>query len=435
MSFNKENKMTMVSEYWDEGLECMSLDSLQKRRLLKMQKHVRYVYQNSAFYKTAFDEAGVRPEDIKTLDDFRERVPLLAHEQLVENQRNNPPYGDFMTTGIKDVRRIYCSPGPLIMPFSKSDMEVYINTTANGIYIAGARRGDIVDITYGYHWDLAGSMLDDGFRRIGCAVVPGGTGMTKMHVRIMRQLGVTVIFAAPSFAMKIADTAEAMGLDPKKDLKVHLIIIGGEVYDDSEKEELSERFGAEVRRMYGGAEVGFVGAECSHGGGLHSYSESIIETIDPETGQIITDGGPGEMVCTDLTRIGMPILRYRTGDLIDGVNAEPCPCGRTSLRVGRVVGRVGKILRVKGVYLIPEQIKEVIAMYKEMGAFQVFLERDRTREKLLIRVESKVPEDDESTKASLIEDLRAVTRLRAEIELVPFNSIGKDAPMVIDKRF
>lgn len=431
----RESGLKIVPDYWDEGLECISPEQLLEVRTLKMQKHLRYAYQNSPFYKKVFDEAGLRPEEIRDLEDFSRHVPFLRHKQLIENQNARPPFGDFLCVDIKNIRRIYCSPGPLIMPFSKSDMDAYINATANGLYICGARRGDIVDITYGYQWDLAGTMLDDGFRRLGCAVIPGGTGMTKTHIGIMKHLGVTVVFAFPTFAMKLAETAKEMGIDPRNDLKIRLIIIRGEeIYGENDKDLLAEEFGAEVREMYGGAETGFVGAECPYGGGLHCFTDSIVEIIDPFTGRASADDEGGEIVTTDLSRKAMPVIRYRTEDLIEGLNFETCPCGRTSPRMKRIVGRTGNIVRVKGVYLIPDTVKQVISTHESLGKFQIVVDRPGNRERLLIKVESSDPEKDQGINQSLIEDLRSVTRLRAEIDLVPFGSIGHDAPMVIDER-
>lgn len=429
------SQISIVPEYWDEALECISPEKLEKLRTLKMQKHLRYAYQNSLFYKKTFDKMGLRPEEIDTLEEYRQIVPLLTHKKIIENQNAAPPFGDFLATGFKDIRRIYSSPGPLMIPFSKSDMDAYINATANGLYICGARRGDIVDITYAYQWDLAGTMLDDGFRRLGCAVIPGGPGMTRTHIRIIKHLGVTIIFAFPSFAMKLAKTAKKMGVDPKRDLKVRLIIIRGEeVYNEIDKTLLSGEFGAEVREMYGGAETGFVAAECSMGRGMHCFGDSILEIVDPLTGRPVDDGRTGEIVTTDLSRVAMPVIRYRTGDLVKGLDFESCPCGRTSPRIRQIMGRTGDILRVKGVYLIPETIKEVVGRYRTLGRFQIMIDRPGFDERLLIRVETSDPERDDTTREKLIEDLRAVTRLRAEIVLVPFGSIGKDTPVVIDQR-
>jgi len=427
--------LKIVPDYWDEDLECISPEQILEIRTLKMQKHLRYAYQNSPFYRRVFDEAGLRPEEIQTLEDYSRHVPFLRHDQLIENQNAHPPFGDFLCVDIKNIRRIYGSPGPLVMPFSKSDMDAYINATANGLYICGARRGDIVDITYAYQWDLAGTMLDDGFRRLGCAVIPGGPGMTRTHIHIMKHLGVTVLFAFPTFAMKLAETAKEMGINPRSDLKVRLIIIRGEeIYSEKDRGILAEQFGAQVRAMYGGAESGFFAAECPYGGGLHYFADSIVEIIDPLTERAVTGNEAGEMVTTDLSRKAMPVIRYRTGDLIEGLNAESCRCGRTSPRIKKFVGRTGDIVRVKGVYLIPDTVKDVIRTHDSLGKFQIVVDRPGNRERLLIKVESSRPENNQGIKKCLIEDFRAVTRLRAEIYLLPFGSIGQDAPVVVDKR-
>jgi phenylacetate-CoA ligase len=430
-----ENNLKIVPDYWDEDLECISPDHMLEVRTLKMQKHLRYAYQNSPFYRKAFDEVGLRPEEIQTLEDYSRHVPFLMHDQMIQNQKERPPFGDFLCADIKDIRRIYGSPGPLVLPFSKSDMDAYINATANGLYICGARRGDIVDITYAYQWDLAGTMLDDGFRRLGCAVIPGGTGMTRTHIHIIMHLGVTVLFAFPTFAMKLAETAREMGIDPRNDLKVRLIILRGEeIYSPEERSILSEQFGSEVRAMYGGAESGFFAAECPYGGGLHYFADSIVEIIDPVTGCPVRGNEGGEMVATDLSRKAMPVIRYRTGDLVEGLNLEPCPCGRTSPRIKKFVGRTGDIVRVKGVYLIPDTVKQVVGTHESLGKFQIVVDRSGNRERLLIKVESSNPENNQEIITSLIENFRAVTRLRAEINLLPLGSIRQDAPVVIDKR-
>jgi phenylacetate-CoA ligase len=427
--------LKIVRDYWDEDLECISPEKILEVRTLKMQKHLRYAYQNSPFYKKVFDKAGLRPEEIKSLEDYSRHVPFLRHKQLIENQNARPPFGDFLCVDIKNIRRIYCSPGPLMMPFSKSDMDAYINATANGLYICGARRGDIVDVTHAYQWDLGGTMLDDGFRRLGCAVIPGGTGMSRTHIGIMKHLGVTVIFAFPTFAMKLAETAKEMGVDPRNDLKVRLIIIKGEaIYGRNDKEILAEEFGAEVREMYGGAEAGFLAAECAYGGGLHCFTDSITEIIDPLTGRASAEGEGGEIVTTDLSRKAMPIIRYRTEDFTEGFNFEPCPCGRTSPRIKRIAGRTGDIVRFKGVYLIPDIVKQIISRHDSLGKFQIVVNRTGRRENLLIKVESSDPENNQGIKQLLIEDLRAATRLRAEIDLVPFGSMGEDAAVVLDER-
>lgn len=426
--------MKIVPSYWDEDLELMSPETLEEIRLQKMQKHLRYAYQNSPFYKRAFDLSGFRPEEIRDLEDFSNRVPLLTHMQMVRNQVENPPFGDFLSMGLRDVSGIYCSTGPLMMPFSTGDMDSYIITTANGLYVCGARGGDIVDVTVAHQWRLAGNVIDSAFRRIGCAVVPGGPGMAKFHINVMKRLGVTILFAFPSFAMRLAHVALGMGINPLSELKVRLIILGTDVYSDYDREMLAGTFGAEIREMYGGEETGFVAAECPYGGGMHCFTDSILEVVDPATGKWVETGEAGEIVTTDLSRRAMPVIRYRTGDLTGGLNLDGCPCGRTSPRLRRLQGRTGDIVRVKGIHLIPEKVEEIISRKVGLGKHQILIDRHSFQERVIIRVESDNLDHIPIRRRELVDNLREVTQLTVEIDFVPKGTIHQKDPVVVDNR-
>jgi phenylacetate-CoA ligase len=424
----------IAPEYWDEELECMPPDQLREIRTLKLHKYLRYTYQNSSYYKKLMDLCGIQPKSVRSLEDFQARIPLLRHVEILENQKTKPPFGDFLAVGLRDITRIYCSPGPLAMPFSKEDMDSYINATANGLYICGARRGDIVDISYAYQWDLAGTMLDDGFRRLGCAVVPGGPGMSKTHIRIMKHLGVTVLRAFPSFALKLAETAKKMGINPRKDLALRLIIIGGEICSDQMKERLAEEFSAEVREMYGWAETGFVAAECFKGRGMHCFSESIVEAINPVTCQVVKEGEAGVIVVTDLSRKAMPLIRYKTGDIVEGLITEPCECGRTSVRLQRIIGNTGEHLHIRGVHVTPEIIQSIIKRHSDISRFQIIIDKDGFSESVALRAEMTNVRDPKMITEKLSDELRVSTRLRVAIEFVPKGSISADSPILIDSR-
>jgi len=426
--------MKIVPEYWDEEFECMPPDQLREVRTLKLHKYLKYTYQNSLFYKKRWDRCGIQQKSVQSLEDFQARIPLLRHNEIIENQKTRPPFGEFLSIGLKDVTRIYCSPGPLMMPFSKEDMDSYINTTATGLYICGARRGDIVDISYAYQWDLAGTMLDDGFRRLGCAVVPGGPGMSETHVRVMKHLGVTVLRAFPSFALKLAETAKKMSINPRKDLALRLIIIGGEICGDQVKERLAEEFEAEVREMYGWAETGFVAAECLEGRGMHCFSDSIVEVINPITCQPVKEGEEGEIVTTDLGRKAMPLIRYKTGDIVGGLITEPCECGRTSNRLKRIIGNTGEHLHIRGIHVTPEIIHAIIRQHSDILRFQIIIDKDGLSERFALRVEITGVRDLKTIAEKLSDELRVATRLRVVIEFVPIGSISEDAPILIDKR-
>jgi phenylacetate-CoA ligase len=426
--------MRIVPKYWDKEFECMSIDQWHETIKLTMHKYLRYASQNSTFYRKAFERAGFRPEEIVDLDDFKNRVPFLTHRDVIKNQRTNPPYGGFLAVNQKDIVRIYSSPGPLMIPFALSDMEEFINSTAQGLHICGARPGDICDVTSAYQWQLAGTMVDDGFRRIGCAVVPGGAGMARTHINTMKHLGATVFYAFPSFAMKLVQTASEMGINPAADMKVRLIILAPGAHSVTERRTLEEFFDAEVRSMYGGAEAGFVASECSERRGHHCFSNSIVEVVDPDSGRQVPNGTPGEIVLTDLSRRALPMIRYRTGDLTEGLQHDTCSCGRTSPRLGRLIGRTDDIPRVKGTLVLPDSIAEVLAKDESLGRFQIILDRVGFADRLTVRVESRRSRISGVVKRSLLEDIRAAIFFKPEIEIVSKGAIGSGAPILVDDR-
>lgn len=431
----EQMNMKVANEYWDEYLECMPRDQMIDYKDLMLHKHLRYTYQNSKFYKNRFDRLGINPEEIVHLEDFQARVPFTHQDEIITNQLKSPPFGDFLALNLKHVTRIYSSPGPLMMPFSKEDMDSYINTTANGLYICGARRGDIADITYAYQWDLAGTMLDDGFRRLGCAVVPGGPGMSETHVLVMKHLGVTILRVFPSFALKLAETAWQMGIDPAKDLSIRLLIIGGEIIDEQGKARLSEAFDAEIREMYGWAETGFVAAQCREGGGMHCFSHSIVEVVDPDSGRPVGRGEKGEVVVTDVSRRAMPLIRYRTGDITAGLNDEPCPCGRTSPRLEGIVAHTGETLHIRGVHVTQRMVDRVLRQQKGIEKYQIVTEKEGLDERFILRVELDEAGDHRAVSAALKKQVRIATRLRVDIEIVPKGSIPDLSPTIIDRRY
>ncbi len=426
--------MRIVPEYWDKEFECMSLDQRNETITLTMHKYLRYASQNSTFYRNAFEQAGFRPEEIVDLSDFKKRVPFLTHRDLIKNQRANPAYGGFLAVNLKDIVRIYSAPGPLMIPFALSDMEEFINTTAQGLHICGARGGDICDVTSAYQWQLAGTMIDDGFRRIGCAVLPGGAGMARTHITVMQHLGATVFYAFPSFAMKLVQTARDKGIDPGRDMKVRLIVLATGAYSDTQRMTLEDFFKADVRSMYGGAETGFVASECSEGRGVHCFSKCIVEVVDPDTGAQMPEGTPGEIVLTDLSRRAMPMIRYRTGDLTEGLESDICACGRTSPRLKRLIGRTGDIPRVKGTLVLHEGIAEVLAKDGSHGRFQIVVDRVGFADRLTVRIESKRSRTSKVAKRSLFEDIRAAVFFKPEIEFIPQGTIEEGAPILVDKR-
>lgn len=225
-----------------------------------------------------------------------------------------------------------------------------------------------------------------------------------------------------------------MGIDPAGDLKIRLLIIGGEIIEEQEKARLADVYNAEIREMYGWAETGFVAAQCREGGGMHCFSYNIVEVVDPNTGEPVGPGERGEVVVTDVSRRAMPLIRYRTGDITAGLNDEPCPCGRTSPRLEGVVAHTGDSLHIRGVHVTPRMVEQVVRQQKATGRYQIIAERGGLGERFVLLVELDESGDQSAVAEALKEQVRIATRLRVDVEFVPPGSIRDEAPIIIDKR-
>ena len=425
---------TKAELYWNKDLETITPSGLKKLQSERLSSLMEHAYARSEFYRNHWDAIGLRPSDIRTLDDYFKKVPFITKSQIIENQAQTPPFGTFLAESLEKINRTYYSPGPLLVPFSRDDYDHMVDQCATCLYICGAREEDIVDITFNYHWVLAGTTLDSAFRRIGCNVIPGGVGQTKTHVEILKLTRATIIFAFPTFAQTLAQTALDMGLDPAKDLNVRLIIITGEIRSEQDKVGLAKTFGAEVRELYATNEIGWVAAECEYGGGMHFYADNILEIIDPQTKEQVQPGISGEIVSICFGRKVMPIIRYRTGDLTEGISEGPCPCGRHSPKIKRILGRVSDIPRIKGMFVAPRQVAQVVERFKELGRFQIIVDRPDVRDELIIRIEHRGKEKTRDLENILISELKAAIRLTARVELVEEGSIPPDEPVVQDRR-
>lgn len=410
---------------WDEA------KGLQWRMLAPQLEHA---YCNSLFYQRRFDAVGVRPKDILSLDDYFEKVPFSSKEQLIEDQAKAPPFGDLLAVPFRKLRHVYYAPGPLLLPLTAKDSQWGARVASRALYIMGARPGMLVDVTVNYNWVIAGTLLDEAFRIAGCAVLPGGIGNTQTHVELLKLTRADGILAFPTFAATLAQTAREMGIDPRRDLNVKTVFIFGEVRTEKAKQDLVQAFGAPVREAYGTAELGLIAAECPEGGGMHLTADNILEIIDPVTGRHVNWGEGGEVVGCNLNRYAAPVIRHRTGDLTEGLNLEPCPCGLRTPRMKRILGRIGDIPRVKGMFISPRQVEGVLAQYPELGRYQIVVERPGLRDKLTICVEYNRAMPGGNLKDKLTEQFKAVLRVTPEVELVAEGGIPQGAKLVDDRR-
>ncbi|MEM2081352.1 MAG: phenylacetate--CoA ligase [Candidatus Bathyarchaeia archaeon] len=432
------------SKYWNEKIETMPTTELRKHQLKKLKEQVKHCYENSAFYRKKLDMAGLKPENIKTLDDLQ-KIPFTVKDDL----RDNYPLGMLAVNPVEIVE-IHASSGttgnPVIGAYTQNDMEVWQELMARTLYTAGSRKTDVVHIAYGYGLFTGGLGFHYGAQKIGAMIVPASGGMTQRQIKLMKDLGATVLCCTPSFAVYLAEAMVKEGVNPKKDLKLRIGLFGAEPWSEKIRDRIEEELGIEAFDIYGLTELCGPGVsiECNAHNGLHIWEDHfIVETIDPETGEVLSPGEEGELVFTTLTKTGIPMLRFRTRD-ISVVETEKCDCGRTHARMMRVTGRSDDMLIIRGVNVFPSQIEYAIMSFPEIAAhYQIVVDRPGALDTFTVKVEltekaSKNKRlDKNALKLALQERIHGITGLTAEIEIVECGAIPRSegkAKHVIDLR-
>jgi phenylacetate-CoA ligase len=367
------------SRYFDakENMTLSKRQSYYNERLVKM---VRLGYKNSSRVKKIFDERNIRPSEIRSVKDL-EKLPVISREQLVKLEREEPPFGGFSP---KDVRtdRIFTSPGPVYEPHLTERDPIW----GRGYYAAGFRRGDTVLNAFSYHMVAAGLTFHSGLRRVGITVIPSGASSTENQVQLIRDLGATGYTGTPSFLMAIIKKAEEMGYNFKNDFKVRRASFVAEPLQPSLREKFEKEYGIDTYQMYGATEVGDIAYECQAKNGWHVCEEVIVEIVDPATGKQVNPGELGEVVVTRLNNLFF-LFRFGTGDL-SKVIKERCSCGRTSLRLAGISGRVGEATKVRGMFIAPSQLKLVSSRFEERR-LQAVVDREGFKDILTLRVEAE----------------------------------------------
>jgi phenylacetate-CoA ligase len=277
--------------------------------------------------------------------------------------------------------------------------------------------------------------MDDGYRLLGAAVLPGSVGMSDFHIEAMKLTKVTIIHAFTTFLAQLGEVVRQKGYDARTDLAVRLGIIGGEVRSEAARRALGEPFGdIQIREQYGTAEVGMIASECEFGGGMHLSDDHVIEIIDPHSGAHVSQGSSGELVVSDVWRQAMPIIRYRTGDLTEGLNLEPCPCGRTAPRLKRIIGRVSDMPRIKGMFVVPRHVQNVLDRYPQLGRFQLVVDRPAHQDELTVKIALKQSADQDALGRRLSTEIRDAIRLTASVEFVDPLDLPEGSPLFEDRR-
>jgi len=396
----------MDNTYWNKKFETATRDELRNHQLQLLKEKVKYCYDNTAFYRSKFKSAGISPNDIKTLEDIQ-KIPFTVKDDL----RDNYPFG-MLAVNLDDIIEIHASSGttgnPIVGAYTTNDMDVWQELMARSLYTTGVRRQDVMHNAYGYGLFTGGLGFHYGAQKIGTTIIPVSGGMTQRQIKIMKDLGSTVLCCTPSYAVYLAETMAAEGVNPRKDLKLKMGLFGAEPWSERIRERIENELGIEAFDIYGLTELcgPGVSVECNKHNGLHIWEDHfLVEIINPKTGEVLPAGEEGELVFTTLTKTGLPLLRFRTRD-ISVVEIGECDCGRTHSRMMRITGRSDDMLIIRGVNVFPSQIEYVIMGFPELAAqYQIVLERPEALDVFTIKAELT-----EKTSKSTQEELNALKR-------------------------
>jgi phenylacetate-CoA ligase len=415
--------------FFDKDKETMSKRKREAYLKERLSEILRHGYRYSKAIQGRFDAAGVKPEKIKTLKDL-EKFPITKKADLVNSQKQTPPFGGFEVVLKKGMRRIYISPGPV---FELGEWDYKDIRWAQALFACGIRRGDVVLNTFNYHLTPLAFMLDDSLRMLGATVIPVGPGNISMQINLMRQLKVTGYLGTPSFLMSIIEAAEGMRLDLKKDLHLRAAFVGAEMFPESLRQKLEGKLGISIRQAYGTVDVGCLGYECLEKKGMHISEDVIVEIVDTETGRQLEMGATGEIVATNFSKV-FPMVRFATGDLSYLIE-HPCPCGRTSMRLGRILGRTDQVTKVWGIFIHPWQVDEVMTKFPEVANYQIVVTRKEYRDQMTMYIELKEAVADQTGLKRRIErEMEEVLKVKGQVEFVQRGGIPDRAKKIDDRR-
>lgn len=345
--------------YWDLSAECLDRSAMRELQSERLRETVARCYANTAHYRNALDSAGLKPDHIRSIDDLP-RIPFTVKEDL----RDNYPFGLFAAP-LEDVVRVHASSGttgkPIVVGYTREDIGLWAECIARTLTAGGVGRRDVIQVAYGYGLFTGGLGLHYGAEQVGAVTVPVSGGNTKRQAMLMQDFGVTAIACTPSFAAYLAETLRDSGVDFST-LKLRVGFFGAEPWSDAMRREIEASLNIMALDIYGLSEVIGPGVayECEHQCGLHVAEDHFIpEIINPDTGENLPPGEVGELVFTTVTKQAAPVLRYRTRDL-SRLFTEKCACGRTAVRIERILGRTDDMLIVRGVNVFPSQIEAAL---------------------------------------------------------------------------
>ena len=427
-----------------EEIETLPRSGMESIQLKRLQALVHRMYAKVKPYRDKMDGAGIKPGDIQSLADLR-HLPYTTKDDL----RDNYPFGLFATP-MEDVIRVHASSGttgkPTVVGYTQADIELWASAMARCLTMAGVTKGDMVNNAYGYGLFTGGLGVHYGIEAVGAAVVPVSGGNSRRQVTIMRDFGSTVLLSTPSYALNLADAMADAGLTPA-DLKLRVGIHGAEPWSENMREEVERKLGLKALDIYGLSEIigPGVAMECIHAQhGLHILEDHFLpEVIDPETLEPLPCGMTGELVFTTLTKEAFPLIRYRTKD-ISRLFLEPCDCGRTLIRMEKIMGRSDDMLIIRGVNVFPSQVEHVLMGIEGVEPhYQIEVSRDGSLDVMSVLVE--VSENTFSDEIKVLEkmtrkiqaEIKDMLGVNCKVKLVEPRSIQRSegkAQRVIDRR-
>ncbi len=412
--------------------EAMPVKELRKLQGERLQALVRRAYENVPFYRAKFDEQGIRPDAIRGIEDIA-KLPFTVKPEF----REQYPFGMFAAP-MKDVVRIHASSGttgkPTVVGYTKADVDNWAECAARSLGCGGATADDVVQVAYGYGLFTGGLGMHYGAEKLGAAALPMSSGNTEKQIMLMKDFGVTVLCCTPSYALQIAEVAAQMGEDLMK-LPLKSGHFGAEPWTEAMRKRIEELFPLKALDIYGLSEVAGPGVanECLEQRGLHVFEDHFYpEIIDPETGDPLPDGQKGELVFTCLTKEGVPLIRYRTRDITMILDEGPCPCGRTSRKIARLMGRTDDMLIIRGINVFPSQVEDVLVRIEGVHPqYLIVVDRQGNLDTMEIKVEvTEALFSDEVKKLEALRDkihhqIKTMLNVSAKITLVEPKTIER----------
>lgn len=429
---------------WNEKFETMPLEDLKNIQSERLQKLVKYVYERCPLYKQKLDQVGVLPSDIKTIDDIT-KLPFTTKLDM----RDSYPFGLFSVPRTELVE-IHVSSGttgnPTLVGYTRNDIDLWGEVMARALCCAGAQPNDTIQIAYGYGLFTGGLGCHYGALKMGLTIIPTSSGQTKRQLKIMQDFQPRILACTPSYCLYMAEEAKEMGIDTRQ-ASWKIGIFGAEPWSESMRTEIEQTWNMLATDIYGLSEIigPGVSQECHYKDGLHLFSDVFYpEIIDPDTGKPVPEGQDGELVITTLTKEGIPLLRYRTRDIVS-MTTKPCRCGRTSPRTSKIKGRTDDMIVVRGINVFPSQIEHVLLGIEGTHPhYQIVIDRQAhhlDEVEIMVEVDEKIFSDEikkmHALQQKIKKEIEAVLSIGVNVRLVEPKTIARSegkAKRVIDKR-